>query len=317
MVSAPPMEWSACDLCGADDWETLFIGRDRRHHLPGEFGVTCCRRCGHLQTNPRPTQKALPAYYPETYSAHSEHCSRVHHSRRNVWLLHWGRRFGSIGAILTPIATYRLKRILPLQLWEKGQRLLDIGCGTGWLIGLAKEVGLQPLGIDLSFTACQKARDLWGVATLCADGGALPFQASGFDIVVLLHVLEHLPSPRRSLQGVYHVLRPCGWVVIEVPNAKSFGRWLLHDRWKGWDLPRHLHHFTPQTLRWLLERVGFRTIRVTTVRYKPSALVQRWVPGRNFLVKAFRSLLSIPAWLWLPMLVVKQQGELLRAWAQK
>jgi len=91
------VEWTPCDLCGAEDWEVLSIGSDRRHKLPGEFGVTKCRSCGHLQTNPRPTNEFLPTFYPESYSAHSAECHRIRHTKRDLHLMNLGRKFPFVG----------------------------------------------------------------------------------------------------------------------------------------------------------------------------------------------------------------------------
>jgi predicted SAM-dependent methyltransferase len=85
-----------------------------------------------------------------------------------------------------------------------------------------------------------------------------PLEGRHFDVVRLSHVLEHLPSPRKSLGKVHRLLRPGGLLWVEVPNAASLERRLFHRHWCHWDLPRHLYHFTPTTLVRLLRDTGFR-----------------------------------------------------------
>lgn len=313
MAEKSATEWVPCDLCGADAFDVLFWGTDRRYGLPGQFGVAQCRQCGHLQTNPRPTLAALPAYYPAAYMAHDSTCHRVRHTQRDIALLSargwWGR-------LVRPLATLRFRRLVPSWLGQGNGLLLEIGCGTGWLCKLAAALGWRPVGTDISLGACQTAHRLWAIATVCNGGALLPFRDNTFHLIVLRHALEHLPSPRAALREVHRVLRPGGWVAIEVPNAHSLGRWVLGAAWDSWDLPRHLHHFTPTTLQGLLERTGFRAVRVVSAYHKPFILATAWLPRRSPL-RWLRAVLGLPCWLWLPVLVRRRQGEVLRGWAQK
>jgi hypothetical protein len=152
------VEWTPCDLCGAEDWEVLFISSDRRHKLPGEFGVTKCRSCGHLQTNPRPTNEFLPTFYPESYSAHSAECHRIRHTKRDLHLMNLGRKFPFVGKMFSTAAAWRFCRLVPKWLETENGLFLEVGCGTGWLCALAWEMGWQAIGVDISLNACKVAR---------------------------------------------------------------------------------------------------------------------------------------------------------------
>jgi len=311
------VEWTPCDLCGAEDWEVLSIGSDRRHKLPGEFGVTKCRSCGHLQTNPRPTNEFLPTFYPESYSAHSAECHRIRHTKRDLHLMNLGRKFPLVGKMFSTAAAWRFRRLVPKWLETENGLFLEVGCGTGWLCALAWEMGWQAVGLDINLNACKVARQTWDIPVLCSDSLSLPFKSNTFRLVVLRHVLEHLPSPRQALSEVYRVLKDDGWVALEVPNAGSLGRWVYGPLWDSWDLPRHLHHFTPATLRRLMEQVGFRKVKISSACFKPRVLTAKWFPSKNLLTRFARLLLELPSWLLLPFLVANQQGEILRAWGLK
>jgi len=310
-------EIAPCDLCGACEWKTLFIASDRRHRKPGEFGVSQCLHCGHLQTNPRPSHESMRAFYPDDYSAHSISCHRVLRSQRDILLLDKAQCLGFIGKMMLPIATYRFRQIVPLGLKVSKGTLLEIGCGTGWFLGLAKAMGWRAIGIDISQTACHKAASMWGVWAICSQDFPLPFKSGSFRLVVMHHVLEHLTSPRRALSEVYRVLQDGGWVAIEVPNANSLGRRIFGPCWDSWELPRHLHHFTPKTLRRFLEIAGFQNIRISNCAYKPFVLSTFWLPRRSLSAVPLKLLLGLPTWAFLPLLVFRQQGEMLRAWGQK
>lgn len=317
MVSAPPTEWSSCDLCGADDWEILFTGRDQRHHLPGEFGVTCCRRCGHLQTNPRPTQKALPAYYPDDYSLYAVSSARLKHARLRINLMRMAKKWGYFGKAILWCCAYQVRRLLG-GYWKWGSNLLDVGCGAGKFDGQLQELGWQVVGIDFSLKACSNARSLFQVTTLCADGASLPLKDGSFDVVVMRHVLEHLPSPMKAMEEVHRALRKGGLVAIETPNAASIGRFVLKDRWPSWDLPRHLHHFTPTTLRKLLETNGFRVAGMTSTRNKlfVSRMFQR-LPIPPPIAKLLAWVVSLPTVILFPIIAKGCWGEALRVLAVK
>lgn len=315
--SEPVTEWASCDLCGADDWETIFVGQDRRHNIPGKFGVAQCRHCGHLQTNPRPTRNAIPIYYPETYTAHSLSCARIGRSLRDLRLLKFVRRSSFWGKLILPVATFRFHRLVPSWLDEECGLLLEIGCGSGWFCGLAIAMGWQPVGLDISINACRMAKELWGVAAICSDSLLLPFKSQTFRLVVLYHALEHLFSPRQVLREIHRVLKEGGWVALEVPNANSLGRKVFKENWDSWELPRHLHHFSPETLAKFLEQSGFQNIKVISAKPKPYILTNFLLPKGHPIAKLGRALLGLPAWVLLPLIKARQEGEVLRAWAQK
>ncbi len=310
-------EWAPCDLCGADSWETLFIGHDRRHRLPGEFGVAKCLYCGHLQTNPRPSRETLPAFYPETYFLSSMRCDQVRRTLRDSLFLKWAAKQTFAKSVFLTLGSLRFHRFVPKWLKVEKGLFLDVGCGVGWLCALAKEVGWRALGVDISLPACKIASQTWGVSVLCSDGLPLPFKADSFHLVTLRHVLEHFPSPRYALSEVYRVLKNNGWVAIEVPNAGSLGRQIYGPLWHSWDLPRHLHHFTPETLERLMKQVGFQKVRTVSAKHKPFMLASRWFSRNPSIGRFMGAVFGLPLWLVLPLLIARKQGEVLRAWGCK
>jgi len=117
-------------------------------------------------------------------------------------------------------------------------------------------------GVEISPYAASLAHARLGCEVVVGHFDEVPLEGRQFDAVRLSHVLEHLPSPRRSLEKVHRLLRAGGLLWIEVPNAASVERHLFRGHWFPWDLPRHLYHFTPRTLVTLLGEAGFRPRRV-------------------------------------------------------
>ena len=168
--------------------------------------------------------------------------------------------------------------------WHGPGRLLDVGCGDGAFLARAEHRGWAVVGLETSPEAAARAR----ASTRGTIIGAPLEQATlpdSLDVVTFWDCLEHLADPFGALQRVAARLRPGGLVAITMPNAAGAEARLWGERWRYLDLARygHLHHFTPRSLRRLLERaagagrVDVRTSGSVDLRYVPalSALARR------------------------------------------
>ena len=100
--------------------------------------------------------------------------------------------------------------------------------------------------------------------------GTLPHPDLGpcmFDVVTMWHSLEHVHRPLDVLRESFRLLVPGGKLVVACPNIESLPFYWFASNWFGLDLPRHLTHFTPKTLRVMLETAGFRVERVQLLRH--------------------------------------------------
>lgn len=238
---APRAETAACELCGADDCEPLFQGEDRRHDLPGRYAMARCRRCGHVYLNPRPDPETLPLYYPEDYAPYDPHRGFV----------------GRLTAALRRREAKSLRRSVPA-----GGRILEIGCAAGDLLVPLRELGFEVVGVEMSSYAASIARERHGLTVHTGSLADVSLDPGSFDAVIMRNVIEHVRSPKGDLQRVATLLRPGGHLFIATDNFASLDRRVFGQDWYGYDLPRHLNLFTPQTLTALLEATGFRVRRV-------------------------------------------------------
>jgi SAM-dependent methyltransferase len=106
--------------------------------------------------------------------------------------------------------------------------------------------------------------------------------AERFDAVCAFHVVEHLPDPLGAMQLIRRTLRPGGHLLIEVPNAQSRAARRQGKRWKPLDLPHHLGHHSPASLRELLSRAGLEPLSLDTVPfayYSAAAAPVRLIQG--------------------------------------
>jgi SAM-dependent methyltransferase len=228
-----PLQAVACDLCGSSKDRTFLTLPDMVMQTSDHvYRLAECRACGLIYLNPRPYEWDIPRYYPATYEPFSR---RRLSERARSWL---HRR-----------SVRELQHLL-----GSPNRVLDIGCGTGELLRTVRASGnANVFGIEPSPQASKIAREEFG---LDVRTGRLEDQRlvdRSVDTVLLSHVLEHLPSPTRTLSEIERVLKPGGSVVIWVPNARSLPARLLGRYWMGWDVPRHLYAFGPGTLRAYIE----------------------------------------------------------------
>lgn len=255
-AGAVTRERTACNLCGGEEFIAVYRGcPDRRHWLPGAFDVVRCRGCGLIQTNPRPDRESVRAYYPTSYVAFSSgqdpNPSRLYRGLREMVRLPHRLRYGSSSVLPRPATG--------------SNRLLDIGCGGGTLLGEMSRLGWDVWGIEPDAGLARSVATRLSLSDdriFAGTAEAADFPSGWFDLVTMSHVLEHLHDPASVLCKVYQWLRPGGLLRIWVPNidsfeSRAFGRW-----WFGLDIPRHLYHYNPSTLRRLLARCGFQVERL-------------------------------------------------------
>lgn len=134
-------------------------------------------------------------------------------------------------------AAGRLRHLASFYLWvlallrpRDGARLLDVSCGDGHLVALARRRGLDAVGADFALAAVTAARRR-GARAVVGDGERLPFPDRSFDYVTHLGSLEHYERPARGAAEVWRVLRPGGEAAVLLPNA--FGLlWNVYWVWR-------------------------------------------------------------------------------------
>ena len=245
----PRFAWeeTACPLCGRDDSELLCEAADP---IPADgpglrFAVVRCRHCTLAYTNPRPTPDTIAHFYPRDYGPHRPPQAAPPSQAPSAF---WSRVFGR------PCRERR--GLLP----GAGRRLLDFGCGSGGYLRRMAALGWRATGLDVAEHVVAVARD---GANCDAIAGSLPhadLQPASFDVVTMWQSLEHVHDPLAILREALRVLVPGGTLLVAVPNFEGFSSWFFGGHWFGLDLPRHLTHFTTQTLRDMLRAAGFRVM---------------------------------------------------------
>lgn len=178
-----------------------------------------------------------------------------------------------------------------------GNRLLEIGCGKGRFLDVAKKRGFQIYGIEPSprSFAFASARLGSAIAPIGLDEiNNLTEFPGKYDYVMLWHVLEHLDDPHIVLSQIKGLLTSKGRVVIAVPNFASFQACLGKADWYHLDPPRHLHHFTPESLRILATTWEFKIENIFFNSFYQNlmgeiiTIVNKALPGKNVVFNGLR-----------------------------
>ena len=228
------MSTRACAVCASADAPSVLS--DVRDYITGDtFDVVRCRCCGFATTDPVPP--SLDRYYPPRYRRFNPFAAAVLHRLYLARVDRWLTRLPRSGVAL------------------------EIGAGTGWMLRALRERGWRAIGSERSLAAAALARDAAEVPVFVGDLGALR-AAPVLDLVIMFHVLEHLADPLAELRAVARRLRPGGTLVLGLPNIASWQARMSGRHWMHLDVPRHLCHFTPDSIERALRKTGFRMSHV-------------------------------------------------------
>lgn len=223
-----------CPIC--DRSELTFI-TDRGKDFFGQ-SVMSCDHCGVFFQTPQMTEQELSRYYTTSYSIDYRGGAKPDAKAMEY-------RDG--------IAQYRVNVLSKAGVLAPGRSLLEIGCGAGNFLKLCDDLGMESWGVELSHGYSEHARSQsLNVVTGCFPSVSGPH--AKYDVIALFHVLEHLPSPRQTLEAIRSFLADDGRLIVEVPDLRRS----LGVRWseRYFHLP-HLFDFTEPSLSYLLNRAGF------------------------------------------------------------
>jgi 2-polyprenyl-3-methyl-5-hydroxy-6-metoxy-1,4-benzoquinol methylase len=266
-----------CDLCGASG-ATHLLDSER---LDGP--LVRCRTCGLVYVGRRRSDYTFAGADANRSSALADRVAElklVNHTVEDA------ERPNRIAADRERLA--RLRRHV-----DSG-RLLDVGAATGTFLEVARESFADASGIEPDpITSAQARAAGHAVATGTLDDLTRPY--GGIDAITMLHVIEHLDSPHRTLQRVHDLLRPGGVVMIETPTIDCVWFRIAPARWRQL-IPDHYYFFSRATLTALLERIGFEPLehvkvgRRVSLRFAADRARRSGLPLASALPPAFNAL---------------------------
>lgn len=223
-----------------------------------------------LKTFPQPQVEELPQYYES-----------------QEYISHTDEKRGLISSLYQLVKKWSLQKKAKLILQQHGDvgSLLDVGAGTGDFLKVAKEKGWQVHGMEPNKNAAKLALE----KGIDLKASLNDFEGKQFDVVTLWHVLEHIPDLEETILKLAALVRPQGALIIAVPNFKSFDARYYGKFWAAYDVPRHLWHFSKESMKNLFaENFQLKNIEPMIFdSFYVSLLSEKYKTGRKFSLKAF------------------------------
>lgn len=243
--------YNQCPLCGSSNLVSYLQVKDysvSQH----QFQLMQCRECHYVGTSNAPTQADIAPYYAfENYISHTNTnkgvINKIYHLVRKRTLN----------------TKYKLvKKYTKLTIGS----VLDIGCGTGAFLGIMQSHKWVVTGIEPDDKARDLASNLHQVTPLPSNEMANLKQYQ-YHAVTMWHVLEHVHQLHTYFNTISTLLVPKGILLIAVPNYTSPDAKHYQQYWAGYDVPRHLHHFSPKSIAHLAVQHNFSIIATLPMWY--------------------------------------------------
>lgn len=205
------------------------------------FHVKQCAQCSLAITTPRPETEHLGKYY-----------------QSDEYISHSGKSSGGVGFVYKLARSFALKwKYAKITKFKTSGSILDFGCGTGEFLNTMKLSNWSITGIEPSPDARLKAEILNSVKM---HGTLDELANQKFDIITAWHVIEHVPDLTQTMQKLRSRLNKDGIIFIAVPNYQSPDAQQYQEQWAGFDVPRHLWHFSKKSMAKLLQSADLKLL---------------------------------------------------------
>ncbi|MFP5040392.1 class I SAM-dependent methyltransferase [Parasediminibacterium sp. JCM 36343] len=277
---ASTITYTHCPACGGTHIAPQLQAEDYTvsHEV---FEVWHCSDCTLRFTQHVPDEERIGPYYQaDSYVSHSDTqeglINKVYHRVRNITL---GQK----------------KKLILKATGKSIGMLLDVGAGTGAFSNAMEKAGWHVTGLEPDSTARQVALKKFGLV-LSDPEKLFVLPDEQFDAITMWHVLEHVHNLHGYMEQFHKILKPRGKLIIAVPNYTSHDAQAYGKYWAAYDVPRHLYHFSPESMALLAKQKSF-----SISAYKPmwfdsvyvSMLSEQYKNGKPNLAKAlFIGLLS-------------------------
>ncbi len=227
------------------------------------FALVKCSKCGLVFTNPRPDQNKIADYYKsDQYISHTNKSNNLINAAYKI-----ARSF-----------TLKSKHRL-ITKYKKSGRILDFGSGTGHFINYMASKGWKTYGYD------PYIHHLTNGNTIFLDQIKKISEEDKFHIITAWHTIEHVHDLRDTLKLLSKRLKKGGYLFIAIPNHKSYDANHYHKYWAGYDVPRHLYHFSQSSFTILSNNLKLSLVKIYPMKldaYYVSWLSQKYQGSNNF-----------------------------------
>jgi len=259
-------QFTVCNLCGSDDYDVIFEA-----DYAQVARIVKCKKCSLIYANPR-AQLVDHANYEqwEPIGLLDGVTNDKDHPYR------WRVEKESL-----QVRDYSNTRATLAKLYPKRGHIVEVGSSLGYLLKSFQNEGWTVQGIDPWREVMSHTRNVQGFETIPAtlEEAGLPDACA--DVVIMLHVIEHVPDPSATLREIYRILKPGGHLVIETPRYDTVTFKMFGCRERSVRQDGHIYFFTTKTLRETYEKVGFSEVETVFVGRSMTADRLLWNVG-NF-----------------------------------
>jgi 2-polyprenyl-3-methyl-5-hydroxy-6-metoxy-1,4-benzoquinol methylase len=240
-----------------------------------QFDIWECADCTLRFTQDTPIPEEIGAYYEsEDYISHTNTQqglkNRLYHSVRRITLRN-------------------KKNLVQTFARTKTGNLLDVGAGVGAFASHMQQAGWKVTGLEPDEQTITRAKATYNVQLYPADH-LFSLPEKSFDAITLWHVLEHVHRLHDYIDTFRKLTKPGGHIFIAVPNYTSADAVHYKEYWAAYDVPRHLYHFSPQSMKKLLEMHSLKLRDIKPMWFDSfyiSLLSESYKRGRNHFPAAF------------------------------
>lgn len=266
--------YTSCPVCKSNELVEIFSVKD--YTVSGEyFSIEKCKTCTLLFTQNVAEQNEIGRYYAsENYISHSDTqaglVNKLYHLIRKKTL-------------------QSKERLIEGETEKSNGNILDIGCGTGAFLHTMKTGGWEITGLEPDENARAKAKELYGIEPQSSQN-IFNLTHNTYDAITMWHVLEHVHQLHEYIGQLNNMLTDKGKIFIAVPNYTSFDAQHYGEFWAAYDVPRHLYHFSPFSMKRLVEQHGLTIKKIKPMWFDSfyvSMLSEKYKSGKGNLIKAF------------------------------
>lgn len=266
--------YDSCPVCGSKNILPALTVKD--YTVSHEFfEIWECRHCTLRFTQNVPEEEEITSYYQShNYISHSNTSegliNNLYHKVRKRTL------------IQKKNLVKKLTRI-------KRGTILDIGSGTGAFLNTMQKASWKVNGLEPDTNARKKALELYNLK-LDSSEKLYSLTPGSFDAITMWHVLEHVHDLHAYINQIKNLLKPGGKIFIAVPNHTCYDEEIYREFWAAYDVPRHLYHFSPASIKELLSLHGLHVEKMKPMWYDSfyvSMLSEKYKTGRSNPLKAF------------------------------
>lgn len=153
----------------------------------------------------------------------------------------------------------------------KGNKLLDVGCGSGQFLYEMKELEMNVQGVEPG-DFNEEENKKYSLNIKKSNLIDAKYKKESFDFITINHVLEHLDNPNETLNEINKILKKDGKLILAIPNTNSLAYWIFKKNWYQLDVPRHIINYSNKNIKLILEKNGFK-IKRTRYNSRPSQFV--------------------------------------------